>query len=104
MSTGTIYHHLDSLSELIEQKQDKKYYLKELGVYAYNSLKNNIETIKSPDFTHREIKSPILRKLLWISSNRFIQFENKDKNIRHINIGYAFMWIKYFLFISVIFY
>ena len=79
MSTGTIYHHLDSLSELVEQKQDKKYYLKELGIYAYNSLKNNIETIKSPDFTHREIKSPILRKLMWISAKRFIQFEKKDK-------------------------
>ncbi len=81
MSTGTIYHHLDTLSELVEQKQDKKYYLKELGVYAYNSLKNNIETIKSPDFTHREFKSPILRKLMWISSKRFIQFEEKDKKL-----------------------
>ena len=79
MSTGTIYHHLDTLSELVEQKQDKKYYLKELGMYAYNSLKNNIETIKTPDFAHRELKSPILRKLMWITSKRFIQFDKKDK-------------------------
>ena len=79
MSTGTIYHHLDTLSELVEQKQDKKYYLKELGMYAYNSLKNNIETIKTPDFAHRELKSPILRKLMWITSKRFIQFDSKDK-------------------------
>ncbi|MFX1500471.1 MAG: ArsR family transcriptional regulator [Promethearchaeota archaeon] len=79
VSTGTIYHHLDTLSELVEQKQNKKYYLKELGMYAYNSLKNNIETIKKPDFAHREFKSPILRKLMWITSNRFIQFEKKDK-------------------------
>ncbi|MFX1310723.1 MAG: hypothetical protein ACFE8C_13555 [Promethearchaeota archaeon] len=63
----------------MEQKQDKKYYLKELGIYAFNSLKNNIETIKTPDFAHRELKSPILRKLLWITSQRFIQFEKKDK-------------------------
>jgi len=79
VSTGTIYHHLDMLSELLEQKQDKKYYLKELGIYAYNSLKNSIETIKKPDFVHREFKSPILRKLMWVTSQRFIQFEKKDK-------------------------
>ncbi len=79
MSTGTIYHHLDTLAQLVEQKQDKKYYLKELGIYAYKSLKNNIDTIKSPDFTHREFKSPILRKLTWISLKRFIQYEKKDK-------------------------
>jgi hypothetical protein len=52
--------------------------LKELGLYAYNSLKNNIDTIISPDFTHREFKSPILRKMMWISSKRFINFEKKD--------------------------
>ncbi len=79
VSTGTIYHHLDSLSELVEQRQNKKYFLKELGIYAYNSLKNNIETIRTPDFAHRELKSPILRKLMWITSKRFIQFEKKDK-------------------------
>ena len=79
VSTGTIYHHLDTLSELVEQKKDKKYYLKELGLYAYNSLKNNIETIKTPDFAHRELKSPILRKLVWVTLQRFIQFEKKDK-------------------------
>ncbi|MFX0023366.1 MAG: ArsR family transcriptional regulator [Candidatus Hermodarchaeota archaeon] len=79
VSTGTIYHHLDTLSELIEQKKDKRYYLKELGMYAYNSLKNNVETIRTPDFAHRELKSPILRKLMWITSKRFIQFEKQDK-------------------------
>jgi len=80
VSTGTIYHHLDTLSELIEQRNDKKYYLKDLGIYAYNSLKNNIDTIKTPDFAHRELKSPVLRKLMWITSKRFIQFDKKDQN------------------------
>ncbi len=79
MSTGTIYHHLETLKELVDQKTDKRYYLRELGVYAYSSLKNNIETIKSPDFTHRELRSPILRKLMKITSKRFIQFEKEDK-------------------------
>ncbi len=53
--------------------------MKELGIYAYNSLKNNVETIKTPDFAHRELKYPILRKLMWLTSKRFIQFEKKDK-------------------------
>ncbi|GAG77460.1 unnamed protein product, partial [marine sediment metagenome] len=63
----------------MDQKTDKRYYLRELGVYAYSSLKNNIETIKSPDFTHIELRSPILRKLMKITSKRFIQFEKEDK-------------------------
>jgi len=79
VSTGTIYHHLETLSDLVEQQNDKKYYLTELGVYAYNSLKDNIETIKSPDFAHRELKTPILRKLMWVTSQRFIQFAKEDK-------------------------
>ncbi len=76
VSTGTIYHHLETLSELIEQKDDKKYYLKELGVYAYNSLIENLETIKFPQ---REFKSPILRKLMVLTSKRFISFNKKDR-------------------------
>ena len=78
MSTGTIYHHLETLSGLIKQKEDKKYYLKELGLYAFNSLKDNIETIKTPQ---REFKSPILRKLMRITTKRFIVFNKKDRVI-----------------------
>ena len=76
VSTGTIYHHLETLSDLIEQKEDKKYYLKELGIYAYNSLKENIETIKAPE---REFKSAILRRLMFITTKRFILFTSSDK-------------------------
>jgi hypothetical protein len=76
VSTGTIYHHLETLSGLIKQKQDKKYYLKELGVYAYNSLKDNIETIKAP---HKEFKSLFLNKLMVLTAKRFIIFNKKDR-------------------------
>jgi hypothetical protein len=76
VSTGTIYHHLDTLSELIEQKEDKKYYLKELGVHAYNSLKDDIELIREKGFAIREFKSPFLRRL---TSKRFIQFKKEDR-------------------------
>lgn len=76
VSTGTIYHHLETLSNLIEQKQNKKYYLKELGTYAYNSLKDNIETIKAPQ---NEFKSSFLNKMMKITSKRFIIFHKKDR-------------------------
>ncbi|MHA1885313.1 MAG: winged helix-turn-helix domain-containing protein [Promethearchaeota archaeon] len=78
VSTGTIYHHLETLSGLIEQKEDKKYYLKDLGLYAYNSLKDNIETINTPQ---REFKSPILRKMMRITAKRFIVFNKRDRII-----------------------
>ncbi|MFX1374543.1 MAG: hypothetical protein ACFFA0_01915 [Promethearchaeota archaeon] len=64
------------MSELIEQKEDKKYYLKELGNYAYHSLKDNIETISTPK---RGFKSPILKKLMVLSLKRFIVFNKKDR-------------------------
>jgi hypothetical protein len=76
VSTGTIYHHLETLSNLIEQKKDKKYYLTELGTYAYNSLKDNIETIKAPQ---KEFKSLFLNKLMVLTSKRFIIFNKKDR-------------------------
>ncbi len=79
VSTGTIYHHLDTLSELIAQKEDKKYYLKELGVHAYNSLKDDIELIREKGFAIREFKSPFLRRLMVITSKRFIQFKKEDR-------------------------
>lgn len=47
-----------------------------MGVYAYKSLKDNIETIKAPS---REFKSPILRKLMVITTKRFIIFNKKDR-------------------------
>lgn len=76
VSTGTIYHHLETLSDLIEQKQNKKYYLKELGTYAYQSLKDNIETIKAP---HREFKSQFFNKLMVVTAKRFIIFNKNDR-------------------------
>ncbi|MFX0177353.1 MAG: winged helix-turn-helix domain-containing protein [Candidatus Hodarchaeota archaeon] len=79
VSTGTIYHHLDSLSKLIEQGEDKKYYLTDLGVHAYNSLKSNIETIISPDFSRREFRSPILKGLMLLTPNQLINYSDNKK-------------------------
>ena len=72
VSTGTIYHHLESLSQLIEQKDDKKYYLNDLGIHAYNSLQDNIETYITREFSKKEFNSPILKRLMLITPKRFI--------------------------------
>lgn len=77
VSTGTIYHHLEALSQLIEQGDDKKYYLTELGEHAYESLKNNIDVITAPDFSTREFNSPILKSLMFLTPKKFINYQEK---------------------------
>ena len=84
MSTGTIYHHLDSLSKLIEQRKSKKYYLTDLGLHAYNSLKENIEIIESADFSKQEFGSPLFKFLFALTPIKFIAFEEKDKTYNTI--------------------
>ncbi|NVM17357.1 MAG: hypothetical protein HWN80_06540 [Candidatus Lokiarchaeota archaeon] len=76
VSTGTIYHHLDTLSQLIEQQVDKKYYLTELGLHAYNSLKDNKATIITPDFSKKEFNSPILKGLMRLTPKKYINYES----------------------------
>ncbi|MFX0025237.1 MAG: ArsR/SmtB family transcription factor [Candidatus Hermodarchaeota archaeon] len=77
VSTGTIYHHLDALSQLIEQGKDKKYYLTELGQHAYDSLQDNIETIT--DFSKKEFNSPILKSLMFLTPKKIINYEKGYK-------------------------
>jgi hypothetical protein len=79
VSTGTIYHHLDTLSKLIEQKNDKKYYLTELGLHAYDSLKDNIDNIITPDFSKKEFTSPILKGLMRLTPKKHINYESDMK-------------------------
>ncbi|MHA1562729.1 MAG: winged helix-turn-helix domain-containing protein [Promethearchaeota archaeon] len=45
-STGTIYHHLDVMKELIIQDKKKKYHLTNLGEHAYQILSKNTESIE----------------------------------------------------------
>jgi hypothetical protein len=78
VSTGTIYHHLDNLSGLIEQKKNKKYYLTPLGEHAYNSMLDNEETLKSPP-SKGEFKSPLLRGLLRLTPKRLFDYEESEQ-------------------------
>ena len=87
VSTGTIYHHLDTLSQLIEQKSDKKYYLTDLGQLAYNSLKANITNI-SKEISSREFNSPILKGLMYLTPKKFI---NSSKTSSLIPLGISIL-------------
>jgi hypothetical protein len=57
-STGTIYHHLDVLKNLITQNSKKKYYLTSLGIHAYKFLNQNLDTIESVKVHEDIIDSP----------------------------------------------
>ena len=70
---------MENLSKLIEQKQDKKYYLTELGVHAYNTMQDNIETIISPFSSNREFSSPLMRVLMFLTPKKFISFKAQDR-------------------------
>lgn len=48
-------------------------------MYAYNSLKENIEIIESTEISKREFNSPFLRFLMFLTPKKFISFEEKDK-------------------------
>lgn len=63
-STGTIYHHLEVLRELVYQKKNKKYYLTSLGTHAYKFLQQNIDTLESTKITDEKIKSPFVKGIL----------------------------------------
>jgi len=82
VSTGTIYHHLENLSNLIEQRENKRYHLTELGNHAFSSLKNNIiETIRAADLTSKEFKSPLIKGLMFLTPKRLFLTEKKDKKL-----------------------
>lgn len=80
VSTGTIYHHLDTLSQLIEQKSDKKYYLTDLGQHAYSSLKENISNL-SKGISSKEFNSPILKGLMYLTPKGLITTNSSSKYI-----------------------
>jgi hypothetical protein len=44
-STGTLYHHLEVMQELLTQDEKKKYYLTVIGKKAFNLLNQNAESM-----------------------------------------------------------
>ncbi len=60
---------------MIEQQDNKKYYLTKLGLHAYDSLKDNIDSIITPDFSKKEFNSPILKGLMRVTPKKYINYE-----------------------------
>lgn len=88
VSTGTIYHHLDTLEKLVTQKKNKKYYLTDLGQYAYDSLMKNSKSFSNLDVNQKEFQSPLLKLLLWLTPNLPLEIKKKRKFI-YLLLGVA---------------
>jgi hypothetical protein len=86
VSTGTIYHHLETLEKLITQKTNKKYYLTDLGKYAYNTLMENSKSFTNLDLEKKEFNSPLLKGLLRLTPVVPIKIDS-DKRIYYFLIG-----------------
>lgn len=89
-STGTIYHHLEVLKDLIFQEKNKKYYLTILGGHAYKFLDQNIDSIESTKITEKDIKSPFLRGILSFTPKKMF-LGNPRENILTIVISISIM-------------
>lgn len=89
-STGTIYHHLEVLKDLIFQEKNKKYYLTTLGGHAYKFLDQNIDSIESTKITEKDIKSPFLRGVLSFTPKKMF-LGNPRENILTIVISISIM-------------
>ncbi len=77
-STGTIYHHLEALKDLIYQEKNKKYHLTTLGGHAYKILDRNIDTIESTKVSDRRLKSPLAKNLLSLTPKKLFLRNPKD--------------------------
>ncbi|MHA1672949.1 MAG: winged helix-turn-helix domain-containing protein [Promethearchaeota archaeon] len=63
VSTGTIYHHLDVLKDLITQDEQKKYHLSPLGKHAFRMLKQNLDTFGALQTEKKLLMDRNVRKL-----------------------------------------
>ncbi|MHA1727430.1 MAG: hypothetical protein ACTSWY_01705 [Promethearchaeota archaeon] len=64
VSTGTIYHHLNILRDLISQNKNREYILTTLGIHAYNFLIQNYDSFESTNITEQRIISERLKRFI----------------------------------------
>ena len=80
VSTGTLYHHLDVLKELITQNSKRKYILTNLGKHAYNFLSKNYDTIESDNIEEQKFISASLKKFISLIPNEILHKVNDLTN------------------------
>ena len=67
LKVGSLYHQLNTMKALIEQDENKKYYLSDLGKVAHNLMilnRDHIETSNVRIDTHQEKKKTFSTKIL----------------------------------------
>ncbi len=68
VKVGSLYHQLNSMKELWDQDENKKYFLTDLGIVAYNLLILNRDFIASSDvkltLDSEEVDSSFFKKIL----------------------------------------
>jgi hypothetical protein len=77
VSTGTLYHHLDVLKDLVVQDEKKKYILSTLGKHAYDFLIRNYDSMESTKVEERKTLSEFLNKAVNFAPRRMIELINK---------------------------
>jgi hypothetical protein len=77
VSTGTLYHHLDVLKNLVVQDEKKKYILSTLGKHAYDFLIKNYDSMESTKVEERKTESNFLNGIIKLAPKRVIELINK---------------------------
>ena len=77
VSTGTLYHHLDVLKELVVQDEKKKYILSNLGERAHAFLIQKYDSMESTKVTERKTASAFLNRIFTLAPKRVVDLINK---------------------------
>ncbi|MHA1339523.1 MAG: hypothetical protein ACTSRZ_05200 [Promethearchaeota archaeon] len=64
VSTGTLYHHLDVLGDLITQNSKKKYILTSLGEHAFNFLSKNYDSLEADKISAEKNIDKKIKKII----------------------------------------
>jgi hypothetical protein len=98
VSTGTLYHHLDVLKELISQNEARKYILTNLGKLAYNFLIKNYDSFESSNIQEQRLITERFKRLLM-----FIPVKTFEKIKEKPNLGWilsvSLLTVFYFLIV-----
>ena len=73
VSTGTLYHHLDVLKNLVVQDEKKKYILSTLGKHAYDFLIKNYDSMESTKVEDRKTASNFLNWIIKLAPKKVIE-------------------------------
>jgi hypothetical protein len=77
VSTGTLYHHLDVLKNLVVQDEKKKYILSTLGKHAYEFLTKNYDSMESTKVGERKTASNFINWIVKLAPKRVIDLINE---------------------------